>query len=127
MLKYFARLQTPKIILWCYLLWYLATVWFNFDPNPEIWVNALGISLVVGTALSLSVARSAPANRDLWQSFRLFLIPFCVSSFATLTKDQGYFLVFSTNREILSESITVCVVFVLLVLAVKGISKQSGN
>ena len=36
MLKYFARLQTPKIILWCYLLWYLATVWFNFDPNPEI-------------------------------------------------------------------------------------------
>ena len=127
MLKYFAQLQTPKIILWCYLLWYLATVWFNFDPNPEIWVNALGISLVVGTALSLSVARSAPANRDLWQSFRLFLIPFCVSSFATLTKDQGYFLVFSTNREILSESITVCVVFVLLVLAVKGISKHPGN
>ena len=119
MLNYFRRIGTPKVILWCYLLWYLATVWFNFDPNLELWVNALGISLVVGTALSLSVTRSGPAQPDRWQSFRLFLIPFCVSSFATLTKDRGYVLVFPTDRDVLFWSIGVCVVFVLLLLVLK--------
>jgi hypothetical protein len=31
---------------------------------------------------------------DRWQVFRLFLMPFCVSSFAALVKDAGYVLVF---------------------------------
>ena len=31
---------------------------------------------------------------DRWQIFRLFLMPFCVSSFAALVKDAGFLLVF---------------------------------
>ena len=31
---------------------------------------------------------------DHWQTFRLFLMPFCVSSFAALVKDAGFILIF---------------------------------
>jgi hypothetical protein len=37
---------------------------------------------------------------DGWQIFRLFLMPFCVSSFAALVKGAGYLLIFPpTIRE----------------------------
>jgi hypothetical protein len=32
---------------------------------------------------------------DFWQTFRLFLMPFCVSSFAALVKGRGFVLIFS--------------------------------
>lgn len=34
---------------------------------------------------------------DRWQIFRLFLMPFCVSSFAALVKGRGFILVFSPD------------------------------
>ena len=63
---------------------------FYFDPNPQLWLNALGICGVIGTALGLSVDRSSP-----WQTFRLYLMPFAVSSFAALIKERGFMVIFS--------------------------------
>jgi hypothetical protein len=83
--------------------------WVLFDPSPVIWLNSAGISLVIGIALKLSVCGSAGTDR--WQTFRLFLMPFCVSSFATLIKGQAYVLVFPSNPRILGLSLLACTVF----------------
>jgi hypothetical protein len=39
-LRYLANLSPGKIVLWCFLLWYLATVIHHFDATPAIWWNA---------------------------------------------------------------------------------------
>lgn len=114
LLSYFASLSPGKTVLWCYLLWYLVNVAVLFDPTPAIWLNSAGISLVIGLALRLSVASGgAPASRESrWQTFRLFLMPFCVSSFATLIKGRHYVLVFPTDLRVLAASVSACAVFV---------------
>lgn len=111
MLVYFASLSTAKTVLWCYLLWYLVNVAALFDPAPSIWLNSAGVSLVIGIALQLSVSKG-PGD-DKWQTFRLFLMPFCVSSFATLIKGQGYVLVFPSNPRVLGLSLLVCTTFLV--------------
>ena len=52
---YLAKLETGKLVLWCYLIWYLVTLVFYFDPSPAIWINSIGISVIIGIALLLSV------------------------------------------------------------------------
>jgi len=118
-LKYLSELAPGKIALWCYLIWYLVTVVAHFDASPGLWLSSLGISAIVGFALLLSVQNEprVPSNR--WQTFRLFLMPFCVSSFAALIKGQGYFLVLPSRSLELGLSISLCAIFVLLVLALK--------
>ena len=128
MLRYFARLPAGKATLWCYLLWYLVTVVNHFDPSPSIWLNSLGISLVVGLALSLSVGplRSVFANR--WQAFRLFMMPFAVSSFSSLIKGQGFVLVFPPDRAELAASVGACAAFLMFVAATRAIDRtRSGG
>jgi hypothetical protein len=119
MLRYFASLTAGRIILWCYLIWYIVTVVNHFDRSPAIWLNSLGVSAVVGVALLLSVNGSGSQRADRWQTFRLFLMPFCVSSFSSLIKNQGYVLIVPPH---LSEQVTVlsfCGAFVLFVRAMK--------
>ena len=117
LLGYFASLTAGKMVLWCYLLWYLVNVSALFDPSPGIWLNSAGISLVIGVALLLSVSNAAAAasmsSARRWQTFRLFAMPFCVSSFATLIKGQGYFLVFPSNPRVLGLSLLACMLFVI--------------
>lgn len=93
---YLAGLSSGRVILWCYFIWYVLNVALNFDPSPRIWITSLGLSGIIGAALIISTrpAQSGPAKMDPWVVFRLFLMPFCVSSFAALVKDAGYFLVF---------------------------------
>jgi hypothetical protein len=114
LISYFASLSPGKTVLWCYLLWYLVNTAALFDPSPAIWLNSAGISLVIGLALRLSVSNAAqPASSAArWQTFRLFMMPFGVSSFATLIKGQHYVLVFPTNPRVLGLSVLACVVFV---------------
>ncbi len=118
-LLYFSRLAAGKVALWCYLVWYLVTVFNHFDPAPSIWLNALGISLVVGLALSLSVGslRAAFANR--WQAFRLFMMPFAVSSFSTLIKGKAFIVVFPLDAGEMAASIAACAGFLLFVAATR--------
>lgn len=118
---YFASLGVGKTVLWCYLIWYLVTLANYFDPSPAIWLNSLGISAVVGLALLLSVGNASSRAADHWQTFRLFLMPFCVSSFSSLIKGQGFVLVLPPRLSELFMSLGLCLAFVLFV----RVSKRS--
>ena len=118
-LKYLSELAPGKIALWCYLIWYLVTVVAHFDASPELWLSSLGISAIVGFGLLLSVQNAPSVSSDRWQTFRLFLMPFCVSSFSALIKGQGYILVLPSRPLELCMSFLLCAIFVLFVLALK--------
>ena len=65
--------------------------WY-FDPNPRLWLTSLGLSLIIGFALYISTtaAGNKKVHLEFWQTFRLFLMPFCVSSFAALVKGRRF-------------------------------------
>jgi hypothetical protein len=117
--RYFTNLSAGKIVLWCFLLWYLATVIHHFDPTPSIWLNALGISAIIGVALYLSVREPGKAPPDRWTVLRLFLMPFCVSSFSQLIKGKGFVLVFPPDVHEIAISLAACAAFVVAVLVIK--------
>lgn len=116
---YLALLPKGKIVLWCYLIWYVVVVAHHFDPSPVLWLNTLGISAVIGFALLLSFGGSASRTNDPWQTVRLFLLPFCVSSVSSLIKGKGFVLVFPPTSTELVAAVGSCTVFVLFVALVK--------
>ena len=118
LIQYLYEIKLDKAILWCYLIWYVTVVCFHFDPSVKIWINSIGISAVIGTGLMLSVS-SSKGERDSWQAFRLYLMPFCVSSFSALIKEQGFILFISPNLKETIVSVSCCVLFVLVILVVK--------
>jgi hypothetical protein len=124
-LRYFVQLSPGKIVLWCFLLWYLATVIHHFDPAPAIWLNALGISAIIGVALYLSVREPGKAPPDRWTVLRLFLMPFCVSSFSQLIKGRGFVLVFPPDVHEIGVSLAACAAFVFAVLIVKRFAPRT--
>jgi len=121
-ISYLAKLTTGKIALWCFLIWYLATVMHHFDPTPAIWLNALGISAIIGIALYLSVLEPGKARPDRWTTMRLFLMPFCVSSFSQLIKGKGFVLVFPPDLHEIVISLGACALFVTFVLSIKRLA-----
>ena len=123
--RYLARLSPGKIVLWCFLLWYLATIIHHFDATPSIWLNALGISAIIGIALYLSVREPGRPPPDRWTVLRLFLMPFCVSSFSQLIKGKGFVLVFPPDAHEIAISLAVCVLFVIAVFIIRRIEIRS--
>lgn len=123
MLNYLANLSRGKTVLWCYLLWYLVVLAFYFDPSPRLWINSAGISVVIGIALMLSVAPAKQSKVDHWQTFRLFAMPFCVSSFSSLIKGQGFLLVVPPVPMQIAAAVSACGAFVLLVMCVKALHR----
>jgi len=119
--RYLSSLPNGKLALWCYLIWWISTVVHHFDPAPNIWLNSIGISAVIGVALILSVGGFKAAARDRWQTFRLFAMPFCVSSFSSLIKSKGFVLVFSPSVKELATSAGLCLVFYLLVVGLRKV------
>jgi hypothetical protein len=119
LIKYLSSLQNGKVVLWCYLIWWGTTVIHHFDPSPSIWLNSLGISVVIGIALILSVGGLKSVTRDRWQTFRLFAMPFCVSSFSSLIKGKGFILVFPPSATELAISVGLCVAFIVLVIGLR--------
>jgi len=122
-MRYFSQLPPGKIALWCFLIWYLATVAAHFDPTPSIWLNALGISAIIGIALYLSVREPGKAPPDRWTVLRLFLMPFCVSSFSQLIKGRGFVLVFPPDARELATAIAACATFVAAVFVLRVIAR----
>lgn len=119
--NYFSALRTGKIVLWCYLIWYTAILGFYFDPKLSLWVNSLGISIVIGTGLILSVMPAGGIRAmEKWAVARLFMMPFCVSSYAALIKDQGFIVVFSSKLAENATAAAACAAFVLVTLACKA-------
>ena len=119
--RYFRNLSTARLILWCYLIWYLVVLVRYFDPSPRLWLTSFGLSLIIGFALYLSTAGSGTTRvkLDRWQTFRLFLMPFCVSSFAALVKNEGFILVFSPHVAETGIAAALCAALVIVVNLLK--------
>lgn len=119
--RYFGGLRVAQRVLWCYLIWYLYALGQHFDPSPSLWLSSLGISAIVGTALYLSTARAGQARVRLerWQIARLYLMPFCVSSFAALIKGRGFVLIFHPSWRDNLVAGSLCALFVVGTLALR--------
>jgi len=123
LIQYLYEIKLDKAILWCYLIWYVTVVCFHFDPSVKIWINSIGISAVIGTGLMLSVS-SSKGERDSWQAFRLYLMPFCVSSFSALIKEQGFIVFISPNIKETIVSVSCCVLFLLVIVVIKVLKNK---
>src|SRR6266498_2255471 len=112
LLRYLANLSTSRLILWCYLIWYLVVLVRYFDPSLRLWLTSLGLSLIIGFALyvSTTAAGAKKVKLERWQVIRLFMMPFCVSSFSALVKGRGFFLIFSPNLEEILIAVGLCAV-----------------
>ena len=118
--NYLAALSTGRIILWCYALWYVVNVAYHFDPTPSLWLTSLGLSGIIGAALLISTQSTGNwVWPEKWVTFRLLLMPFCVSSFAALVKDAGFILIFPPTWQENLTGLGMIALFLSLVLAVK--------
>jgi hypothetical protein len=99
LVRYLAGLTLPRTVLWCYLIWWGFVCARYFDPSVQLWLSSLGISAIIGTGLYLSTAHGARTRTRLepWQVARLYIMPFCVSSFAALIKGKNFVLVFDPS------------------------------
>ncbi len=114
--RYLRQLDTPRLVLWCYAIWYAVVFARYFDPSPTLWLTSLGLSGIIGFALLLSTRAAIGAGRlHGWGVFRLFLMPFCVSSFAALVKGRGFILVFSPRLSENLLALALCAAFVSFV------------
>jgi hypothetical protein len=123
-MKYFANLSPGRLILWCYFIWYAFFVTRYFDANRNLWLTSVGISAIVGVALVISTWTE---NTQLatWQTFRLFLMPFCVSSFSALVKDRGFILIFSPRMQENYIALGLCAAFCAFVFGEKMARRKS--
>jgi hypothetical protein len=119
--RYLGGLSAGRFALWCYFLWWTVVLVRYFDPNPRLWLTSLGLAVIIGAALYVNTTRSGTARVRLepWPAFRLFLTPFCVSSFAALVKDRGFWLVFSPRWEETAAAAGACAALGALALAAR--------
>jgi hypothetical protein len=125
LIRYLTSLNSGRLVLWCYFVWYLVVLVRYFDPSLRLWLTSLGLSGIIGFALYVSTV-SAGAQRlklEFWQVFRLFLMPFCVSSFAALVKGRGFILIFSPDVREVALAAALCVVLCVTVVLLKRIRK----
>lgn len=95
LVRHFARLPMGQVILWCFLIWYVVMIVLHFETSPRLWLNALGMSMIIGSVLRLSLPHDGTAAGIFWRVFRFYVIPFCVSSFSALVRDDGFYAIFS--------------------------------
>jgi hypothetical protein len=121
LLRYLATLSTGRLILWCYFIWYVVVLVRYFDSSLRLWLTSLGLSIIIGFALYVSTvtAGTKQVKLEFWQTFRLFLMPFCVSSFAALVKDKGFILIFSPKVEEIGLAAGLCLLLCVVVTLVK--------
>jgi len=88
LIRYLTNLSKGRLVLVRY-----------FDPTPRLWLTSLGLSGIIGIALYISTAAAGKerVKLGLWPTFRLFLMPFCVSSFSALVKGKNFVLIFSPH------------------------------
>lgn len=121
---YLAGLTTARLVLWCYLIWWGFAAARYFDPSARLWLSSLGISAIIGTGLYLSTAHGGRTRTALepWQIVRLYLMPFCVSSFAALIKGHGFVLVFYPSLADNASAALGCAAFV----AASAVARRRG-
>lgn len=123
--EYLAGLSGGRTILWCYAIWYVVNVAAHFDPLPAVWLTSIGLSGVIGFALLISTRSSSKGRTELdgWQIFRLFLMPFCVSSFSAQVKGEGYFLIFPPSARLNWIGVGCIGLFLIVTASVKMLSR----
>ena len=121
LVHYLSNLSKGRLILWCYFIWYLVVLVRYFDPSPRLWLTSLGLSLIIGFALyvSTTAAGEKAVKLERWQIIRLFMMPFCVSSFSALVKGKGFILIFSPNLDEILIAVGLCAVLCVLVALLK--------
>lgn len=120
LVRYLQNLSTGRIILWCYFIWWALSVVHHFDPTPRIWLTSLGLSGIIGVALLISTQSGGRwVWPEKWVVFRLFLMPFCVSSFSALVKSAGYILLFPPTLRENATGLGIIALFLITVWAVK--------
>jgi hypothetical protein len=121
LIHYLSNLSKGRLILWCYFIWYLVVLVRYFDPSPRLWLTSLGLSLIIGFALYISTTAAGEAKVKLerWQVIRLFMMPFCVSSFSALVKGKGFFLIFSPSLEEILIAVGLCAALCGMVAVLK--------
>jgi hypothetical protein len=126
LLRYLARLTAGRLLLWCYFIWYLVVLVRHFDPDPLLWLTSAGMSAIIGVALYVSTTASSAVEGRLgfWPTVRLFMMPFCVSSFAALVKGKGFVLVFSPWPADLTWGFGLCAAFSGTVATVRAMSAR---
>ena len=128
LVAYLRGLSRGRLILWCYFIWYGVVLVRYFESSPRLWLTSLGLSLIIGVALYISTTAGANNVRlDRWQTFRLFLMPFCVSSFAALVKDDGFILIFSPRWEEIAVAVGLCAVLCGIIWTLKRQSPKLAN
>ena len=98
--------------LWLFLAWYLTMVALYFEASPRLWLNSLAMSAIIGAALTLSV-RQGGKSLKFWVVFRLHAIPFCVSSFSALVRDEGFYAIFAPTLRANLVAAAACMVVVV--------------
>jgi hypothetical protein len=121
LIRYLRNLTAGRLILWCYFIWYCVVLVRYFDPSPRLWLTSFGLSGIIGVALYLSTTARDDNNVRLgfWKVARLFMMPFCVSSFSALVKNRGFILIFSPNRVEVLSALACCAALCLVVWVLK--------
>ena len=129
LIRYLTRLSTGRLILWCYFIWYVVVLVRYFDSSARLWLTSAGLSMIIGFALFISTARAGTNHVKLerWQVFRLFLMPFCVSSFSALVKGRGFVLIFSPKPAEILTAAALCAVLCGTVFALRQWSASTRN
>ena len=125
-MSYLAGLSRGRFILWCYFIWWVVVLIRYFDPAPQIWLTSLGLSVIIGAALYINTTASGTSRVKLekWPTFRLFLTPFCVSSFASLVKGRGFVLIFSPRWEEMVAALGACAALGAMILLARRLRPQ---
>jgi hypothetical protein len=126
LIRYLANLSRGRLVLWCYFIWYLVVLERYFDPSVRLWLTSLGLSAFIGTALFISTTRTGVGRLKLerWQIFRLFLTPFCASSFSALVKGRGFILIFSPKPSEILLGAGLCALLCVVVFLAKYRARQ---
>jgi hypothetical protein len=98
-----------------------------FDPSPQIWATSFGLCVIIGLALYINTTRSGPQRLSIgfWPTVRLFMMPFCVSSFAALVKGRGFVLIFSPNPWEIAAAMGLCAALWLAAALAKRVKVTS--
>jgi hypothetical protein len=122
-ISYFKNIESQKIILWCYLIWYLTIITIYFEPSLKLWVSSVCISFIIGFALILSTSQQS-TKQDIWIKIRLFLFPFCVSSYSATIKNYDFILLFPSNLFHLLITVGNCLLFLFPIWCIKRFYKS---
>ena|SRR5579871_4808720 len=122
--RYLANLTGGRLVLGWYLIWYLVVLVRYFDPNPRLWLTSLGLTLIIGTALLINTTRSGKRRvvLETWPTLRLFMTPFCVSSFSALVKGKGFILIFSPHLGEMLVALGACVALWIATLVARRVN-----